>query len=85
MQLLAYVVASLSRMFEMIDCCVDGCMLFYDNEYGKNDGTMLECKFCHKPRYYHHNTGESNKKLVPVKAVFYLTIIPRLQRMYALT
>jgi len=31
-----------------IDCCVDGCMLFYDNEYGKNDGELLECNKKHK-------------------------------------
>jgi len=53
-------------------------MLFYDNEYGKNDGALLECKFCHKSRYHHHNTGACNKKPVAVKAMFYLPIIPRL-------
>jgi len=30
-----------------IDCCIDGCMLFYSYE----DKQLTECKFCHKPRY----------------------------------
>ncbi|WVZ15584.1 hypothetical protein V8G54_013150 [Vigna mungo] len=38
------------KISQRIDCCVDGCMLFYDNEYGKNDGALVECKFCGKPR-----------------------------------
>jgi len=46
---------------------------------------LLECKFCHKPRYQQQNTGASIKKQVPVKAMFYLPIIQRLQRTYALT
>ena len=71
-------VSKLGLQTKRIDCCVDGCMLFYDNEYGKNDGGLLECKFCHKSRYRHHNTGASNKKPVAVKAMFYLPIIPRL-------
>ena len=61
-----------------IDCCVDGCMLYYNN-----DGVLTECKFCNKPRYHAKTVGTSNKKLVPVKAMFYLPIIPRLQRMFA--
>ncbi|XP_068486422.1 uncharacterized protein [Phaseolus vulgaris] len=78
-------VSKLGLQTKRIDCCVDGCMLFYDNEYGKNDGALLRCKFCHKSRYHHQNTRPSNKKPVPVKAMFYLPIIPRLQRMYAST
>ena len=31
-----------------IDCCIKGCIFFYDNEYWKNDGHLLQCKFCHK-------------------------------------
>ena len=78
-------VSKLGLEAKRIDCCVNGCMLFYDNGSDKNDGALLKCKFCHKPRYRDHNTGASNKKLVPVKAMFYLPIIPRLQRMYAST
>ncbi|XP_014493193.1 uncharacterized protein LOC106755535 [Vigna radiata var. radiata] len=58
-------------------------MLFYDNDYGKNDGAFVECKFCGKPRYQQHKIGASSKNQVPVKSMFYFPIIPRLQRMYA--
>jgi len=68
-----------------IDCCVNGCMLFYDNEYGKNDEALLECSFYHKPRYRDHNKRASYQKPIPIKAMFYLPIIPRLQRLYAST
>ncbi|XP_052724112.1 uncharacterized protein LOC128193952 [Vigna angularis] len=77
------IVSKLGLQSQRIDCCVDGCMLFYDNEYGKMDGALVECKFCGKPRYQQHKTGASSKKKVPVKSMFYLPIIPRLQRMYA--
>ena len=61
-----------------IDCCIQGCMLFYDNEYGKNDGALIRCKFCDMPRYHDRSTGANTKKLVLVKTMFYLPIIPRL-------
>jgi len=61
-----------------IDCCVDGCMLYYDN-----DVALTECKFCNKPRYHAKNVGTSNKKPLPVKAMFYFPITPRLQRLFA--
>jgi len=47
-------------------------MLFYDNEYGKNDGVLICCKFCDMPRYHDQNIGANTKKLVPVKTMFYL-------------
>ncbi|XP_047170715.1 uncharacterized protein LOC124839018, partial [Vigna umbellata] len=78
-------VSKLGLQSQRIDCCVDGCMLFYDNEYGKNDGALLECKFCGKPIYQPRNTGATTTKEVPVKSMFYLPLIPRLQRMYAST
>jgi len=65
-----------------IDCCIKGCMLFYDNEYGKNDGHLLQCKFCHKTRYHDPKVGTSKRKLIPMKTMFYLPIIPRLQRLF---
>ncbi|KAI5429632.1 hypothetical protein KIW84_034272 [Lathyrus oleraceus] len=34
-----------------IDCCISGCMLFYNNEFGTSDGALEECKFCKSPRY----------------------------------
>ncbi|WVZ20245.1 hypothetical protein V8G54_007567 [Vigna mungo] len=54
--------SKLGLQSQRIDCCVDGCMLFYDNEYGKNDGALLECKFCGKARYQPRNTRASTKK-----------------------
>jgi len=31
-----------------IECCVDGCMLFYTDEEMK----LKECRFCHKPHFH---------------------------------
>jgi len=39
-------VSKLGLTARRIDCCIQGCMLFYDNEYGKNDGALIHCKFC---------------------------------------
>ncbi|XP_024634536.1 uncharacterized protein [Medicago truncatula] len=67
-----------------IDCCVNGCMLFYDNEFGKNDGALEECKFCNSPRYgVSGDDVDHKKKRVAVKSMFYLPIIPRLKRLFA--
>ena len=38
-------VSMLGLKASRIDCCIKGCMLFYDNEYGKNDGHLLQYKF----------------------------------------
>ena len=76
-------VSKLGLEVKRIDCCVKGCMLFYDNEYGKNDGGLLQCKFCHKPRYYPQRLGRTKNKPIPMKTVFYLPIIPRLKRLFA--
>ncbi|XP_045824924.1 uncharacterized protein LOC123917287 [Trifolium pratense] len=67
-----------------IDCCVNGCMLFYNNEFGVSDGDLAECKYCKEPRYREtKNSQSSSKKPIPRKAMFYLPIISRLQRLYA--
>ena len=59
-------------------------MLFYDNEFGVKDGHLVECKFCQEPRYKRSKHSRSSMgKPVPRKALFYLPIIPILQRMYA--
>jgi len=31
-----------------IDFCANDCMLFYDNDSGKKDASLLQCKFCGK-------------------------------------
>ena len=66
-------VSKLGLEAKRIDYFVDDCMLYYNN-----DGALIECKFCNKPRYHAKNVGTSNKKPVLVKAMFYFPIIPRL-------
>jgi len=58
-------------------------MLFYDNEYGKNDGDLLQCKYYNKPRYHAPKAGKHRNKPIPIKSMFYLPIIPRLKRLFA--
>ena len=73
-------VSKLGLKANKIDCCRDGCMLFY-----KEDNNLNKCKFCHKARYLPSKTGMGNYKDIPVKRMFYLPIILRLQRLYAST
>ncbi|WJX83272.1 hypothetical protein P8452_65944 [Trifolium repens] len=77
-------VSKLGLGVKRIDCCINGCMLFYDNEFGVSDGDLLECKFCQEPRYCGtRNSRSSRRKPVPRKSMFYLPIVSRLQRLYA--
>ncbi|XP_024636351.1 uncharacterized protein [Medicago truncatula] len=77
-------VSKLGLESKRIDCCSNGCMLFYNNEFGTNDGALEECKFCNEPRYVVRNDDvRRNHKRIPVKSMFYLPILPRLQRLYA--
>ncbi|XP_045809825.1 uncharacterized protein LOC123904179 [Trifolium pratense] len=77
-------VAKLGLGAKRIDCCVNGCMLYYSNEFGVDDGALLECKFCQEPRYrVTRNSRSVRRKPIPRKAMFYLPIISRLQRLYA--
>jgi hypothetical protein len=77
-------VSKLGLEVKKIDCCVQGCMLFYNNEFGINDGALNECKFCNLPRYRVRNSEVDRKqKSVAVKSMFYLPLIPRLQRLFA--
>ncbi|XP_058739830.1 uncharacterized protein LOC131612031 [Vicia villosa] len=78
------VVSKLGLEVKKIDCCIRGCMLFYDNEFGTNDGELEECKFCESPRYLVSSKGvDQRQNRVAAKSMFYLPIIPRLQRMFA--
>jgi len=63
-------VSKLGLEAKRIDCCVKGCMLFYDNEYGKNDGGLLQCKFCNKPRYHPPKAGEMKTKKFQLRQCF---------------
>lgn len=58
-------------------------MLFYDNEFDTNDEALEECKFYKSPRYKVCSKAINRKqKRVVVKSMFYLSIIPRLKRMF---
>lgn len=61
-----------------IDCCVNGCLLYY-----KEDKHLNECRICGADRYVPRKIGMGKFKDVPVKRMFYFPIIPRLQRLYA--
>ncbi|XP_058776694.1 uncharacterized protein LOC131651025 [Vicia villosa] len=77
-------VSKLGLEVKKIDCCIRGCMLFYDNEFGTNDGELEECKFCESPRYLVSSKGVNQRQnRIAAKSMFYLPIIPRLQRMFA--
>ncbi|XP_015960485.1 uncharacterized protein LOC107484411 [Arachis duranensis] len=68
-------VSKLGMKSNKIDCCINGCMLYYK----ENDIPRKECKFCHSPRYKIDKKG----KPVPLKQMHYLPLIPRLRRLYA--
>ncbi|XP_016195660.1 uncharacterized protein LOC107636683 [Arachis ipaensis] len=67
-------VSKLGMESKKIDCCINGCMLYYK----KDDIPRKECKFCHSPRY---KMGKKGKE-VPLKRMHYLPLIPRLRRLY---
>ncbi|WMV15129.1 hypothetical protein MTR67_008514 [Solanum verrucosum] len=67
-------VSKLGLTYDRIHCCVNGCMLFY-----KTDSELENCKFCGHTRYKRTPAG----KMVPVQAMHYLPLIPRLKRLYA--
>jgi len=66
-------VSSLGLPSEMIDVCIDYCMIFW-----KDDENLQECRFCGKPRY--QPTGRRTR--VPYKRMWYLPITDRLKRLY---
>jgi len=61
-----------------IDSCQGGCMLYY-----KDDSELTKYKFCGLPRYMPGKGQNKRYEKVSIKRIFYLTIIPRLQRLYA--
>ncbi|XP_059315491.1 uncharacterized protein LOC132066130 [Lycium ferocissimum] len=67
-------VSKLGLSYDRIHCCPNGCMLFY-----KQDVDLNECKICGHARYKRTPSG----KTVPIKAMHYLPIIPRLKRLFA--
>jgi len=71
------VLSTLRLKTQKIDCCEAGCMLYY-----KDDIELTECKFCSLPRYFPLKGQKRRYKNVPIKRMFYLPIIPRLQTLY---
>ncbi|CAK8532567.1 unnamed protein product [Lathyrus sativus] len=71
-------VSMLGLKSQKIDCCVNGCMLYY-----KDTIADRECRFCHEPRYAPRKPGMGNYNDVPVKRMHYFPITPRLKRLYA--
>ncbi|XP_013617848.1 PREDICTED: uncharacterized protein LOC106324422 [Brassica oleracea var. oleracea] len=67
-------VHSLSLPSEMIDVCIDNCMIYW-----RKDAELLECKFCKKPRYKPEGRGRNR---VPYQRMWYLPITDRLKRLY---
>ncbi|XP_059285219.1 uncharacterized protein LOC132038584 [Lycium ferocissimum] len=67
-------VSKLGLLSMRIDCCENGCMLYY-----KGDNGLECCKFCGRPRFKRTRSG----KRVAVKAMHYLPLTPRLKRLYA--
>ena len=51
--------------------------------YWKDDENVDFCKFCSQPRYKINRRQCRNQKRRPCKQMFYLPLIPRLQRLYA--
>jgi len=76
-------VSMLGLKAKRIDCCVKGCMFFYDNEYGKNDGRLLQCKFCHHARYHDPKVGTSKRKPIPLKRFSYNSKITKIVCIHA--
>ncbi|GAU50609.1 hypothetical protein TSUD_410190 [Trifolium subterraneum] len=71
-------VSKLGLGVKRIHCCINGCMLFYNNEFGVNDGDLVQCKFCQEPRYRQTKNSRSKRgKPVPRQAMFYLPIVSR--------
>ncbi|KAL9673143.1 hypothetical protein QQ045_029396 [Rhodiola kirilowii] len=65
--------------YQRIDVCVGGCIIYYDC-----DESMTVCRFCSEPRYQRPRRAESlsSYKQKVRRQMFYLPIIPRLQRLF---
>ena len=66
-------VAGLRMTSMKIDCCENGCMLYW-----KDDEHRRECKFCGIPRYKERRGQKKTYKEVPQQRMHYLPLIPRL-------
>ncbi|CAM8943732.1 unnamed protein product [Rhodiola kirilowii] len=72
-------VADLGIGYRRIDVCVKGCMIYYGC-----DESLTVCRFCSERRYHRPRSTESSSTYQrnAKKQMFYLPIIPRLQRLF---
>lgn len=71
--------ADLGLPCEKIQCCINGCMLYW-----REDNDKTTCKFCDHPRYKQRKRGVKKSKLeIPHRVMHYFPLTPRLQRLYA--
>lgn len=71
-------VQGLGLPVEKIDCCPNGCMIYWGV-----DSTLSSCKFCEHARFKNRTRKSNHKKDVPYKMMYYFPLTPRLQRLYA--
>jgi hypothetical protein len=64
---------------EPIDACTNGCVLFR-----KDHKDAKYCPKCKSSRYLEVDSGDGHKRQldIPVKIIWYLPFIPRIQRLY---
>ncbi|XP_060182916.1 uncharacterized protein LOC132612852 [Lycium barbarum] len=67
-------VSKLGHSSVRIDCCENGCMLYYKDDVG-----LESCKLCGSNRFKKTRSGKG----IVVKAMHYLPLILRLKRLYA--
>ncbi|CAM8979456.1 unnamed protein product [Rhodiola kirilowii] len=72
-------VSDLGMGYQRIDVCVSGCMIYYGE-----DESLTECRFCKERRYHRPRRTESSSSYQrnARRQMFYLPIIPRLQRLF---
>ena len=73
-------VKGLGLPVEVIECCSNNCMIYWGQ-----DVDLTECKVCSHPRWKPHTKKSTGRRRVnvPYKKMFYFSLIPRLQRLYA--
>ncbi|CAM8912231.1 unnamed protein product [Rhodiola kirilowii] len=72
-------IKDLGMGYERIDVCENGCMIYYAEAE-----SLTVCKFCGESRFQSNNTTAISSGYVRVakSSMFYLNIIPRLQRLF---
>ncbi|CAM8940897.1 unnamed protein product [Rhodiola kirilowii] len=72
------IVSDLGMGYQRIDLCVNGCMIYY-----AESESMITCNFCEEDRYQ-PGASESTSHYTRVarSSMFYLDIIPRLERLF---